>query len=210
VNAADYFSSEAYHELLKHIPQDASRLVSEKSTNHSTPLNQQDYPHVKYWFKRDWSQHQNELSDNSSARRGRGRAAMGINVSMRYVEYENGEIISGDRATEIRRFARSIWVLLGNKGSPPATWGTADIETRKLYSQEMCSHFPELKLCDLDWKSEQIGTDNHPSWEVFTVPPHSTWNPHGIDNSIWIPSIPYGIFLGEAQAILQFPFHVEW
>ena len=90
-------------------------------------------------------------------------------MSMRYVEYENGEIISGDRATEIRRFARSIWVLLGNKGSPPATWGTADIETRKLYSQEMCSRFPELKLCDLDWKSEQIATDNYPSW-------HNTWD----------------------------------
>ena len=172
---ADHISSEAYHELLKHIPQDASyprSLVSEKSPNHPTPLNRPDYPHVKYWFKRDWSQQQNEHAaeaNNSCAQRGRGRAAKGINVSMRYVEFENGEMISGDRATEIRRFARSIWVLLGNKGSLPATWGAADIETRKLYSQEMCKRFPELKLCDLDWKAEQIATDNYPSW-------HNTWD----------------------------------
>lgn len=170
--AANYFASEAYYELLKYIPQDANnsnRLVSEKGANHSTPLNWQDYPHVKYWFKRNWSQHQSEHADNSDAQRGRGRAAKGINVSMRYVEYENGEMISGDRATEIRRFARSIWVLLAKKGIPPATWGAADIETRKLYSQEMCTRFPELKLCDLDWKSEQIATDNYPSW-------HNTWD----------------------------------
>jgi hypothetical protein len=147
-------------------------LVSETSPNPSTSLNRQDYPHVKYWFKRDWSEHQSERAteaDNLCTQRGRGRAAKGINVSMRYVEFEDGQMISGDRATEIRRFARSIWVLLGNKGTPPVTWGAADIETRKLYSQEMCTRFPELKLCDLDWKAEQIATDNYPSW-------HYTWD----------------------------------
>ena len=60
-------------------------------------------------------------------------------------------------------------MLLGKKGTPPATWGAADIETRKLYSQEMSTRFPELKLCDLDWKAEQIATDNYPSW-------HYTWD----------------------------------
>jgi hypothetical protein len=93
----DHISSKAYHELLKHIPQDAnnpSHLVSEKSLN--PPLNRRDHPHVKYWFKRDWSQHQSEHVNSSCAQRGRGRAAKGINVSMRYVEYANGEMISGD------------------------------------------------------------------------------------------------------------------
>ena len=39
--------------------------------------------------------------------------------------------------------------------------------------------------------------------EVFTVPPHSRWIPGGIHaNSMWIPSIPYGICLAEGPAIL--------
>jgi hypothetical protein len=181
----DHISSEAYHELLKHIPQGAnnpSSLDNETGPNHPAPINQQDYPHVKYWFKRDWSEHQSELAteaNNSCAQRGRGRAAKGINVSMRYVEYENGEMISGDRATEIRRFARSIWVLLGKKGTPPATWGAADIETRKLYCYEMGERFNELRLCDLDWKAEQIATDNYPSW-------HNTWDSKTIQQDIRI------------------------
>lgn len=32
----------------------------------------------------------------------------------------------------------------------------------------MASRFSELQLCDLDWKAEQIATDNYPSW-------HNTW-----------------------------------
>ena len=39
--------------------------------------------------------------------------------------------------------------------------------------------------------------------EVFTVPPHSRRIPGGIyGNSMWIPWIPYGIFLAESPAIL--------
>ena len=38
--------------------------------------------------------------------------------------------------------------------------------------------------------------------EVFTVPPHSRRIPGGMDaNSMWIPSIPYGICLAESPAI---------
>ena len=38
--------------------------------------------------------------------------------------------------------------------------------------------------------------------EVFTVPPHSRRIPGGMDaNSMWIPSIPYGICLAEGPAI---------
>jgi hypothetical protein len=57
---------------------------------------------VKYWFKRDWSKHQSHgehaaEADSSCPQRGRGHAAKGINMLMRYVEFENGEIISGGK-----------------------------------------------------------------------------------------------------------------
>jgi len=32
----------------------------------------------------------------------------------------------------------------------------------------MNSRFPELRFCELDWKSEQVATDNYPSW-------YTTW-----------------------------------
>ena len=100
--------------------------------------------------------------------RGRTRASLNVNVAMRYVELEDGKAIDGDRATEIRKFARAIWVSFGKRGLAPAKWGQADVEIRKQYCQEMNSRFPKLRFCDLDWKSEQIATDNYPSW-------YTTW-----------------------------------
>jgi hypothetical protein len=77
---------------------------------------------------------------------------------------EDGNVIDGDRASEIRKFARAVWVSFGKRGHAPAKWGQADVETRKMYCQEMNSRFPEFRFCDLDWKSEQVATDNYPSW----------------------------------------------
>jgi hypothetical protein len=108
------------------------------------------------------------LKKAGSQSRGRARASLNVNVAMRYVERENGDLIDGDRASEIRKFARAIWVSFGKKRLAPAKWGQAGVETRKDYFQEMNSRFPELRYCDLDWKSEQVATDNYPSW-------YTTW-----------------------------------
>lgn len=81
---------------------------------------------------------------------------------------EDGTLIDGDRASEIRKFARAIWVSFGKGGRAPAKWGQADVETRKEYCRDMNSRFPKLRFCDLDWKSEQVATDNYPSW-------YTTW-----------------------------------
>jgi hypothetical protein len=91
---------------------------------------------------------------------------------MRYVELEDGTVVDGDRAGEMRKFARSIWVSFAKKGSPPSKWGHADIEMRKTYYKEMGHRFPELTYCDLNWKAEQIATDNYPSWYL-------NWHPKG-------------------------------
>ena len=59
--------------------------------------------------------------------RGRARASLNVNVAMRYVETERGDLIDGDRASEIRKFARAIWVSFGKRGRAPAKWGQADV-----------------------------------------------------------------------------------
>lgn len=55
---------------------------------------------------------------------------------MHYVELEDGTVIDGDRAGEIHKFARSIWVFFSKKGSLPSKWGQADIDMWKIYCQE--------------------------------------------------------------------------
>jgi hypothetical protein len=134
------------------------------------PLRQEDYPKIKFWFKRQWTEISNDHPTNATSgpqahqARGRSRAAQGINVTMQYVQLEDGTVISGDRAAKIRTFARAIWVSISKTGAPPSKWGQADIQTRQQYLSTMGSRFPELRLCDLEWKIDQIATDNYPSW----------------------------------------------
>lgn len=131
-------------------------------------MRREDYPNVRFWTKRDWLDRSEQESDNmildNSGRRGKARASQGINVTMRYVEDENGKLVNGHRATEMRRHARLIWVHMAKSGGPPLSWGKADVKLSQTYCREMRQRFPELALCDLDWKADQIATDNYPSW----------------------------------------------
>lgn len=90
---------------------------------------------------------------------------------MRYIENEDGTVIDGFRAGEIRKFARSIWIHLANSGKAPRTWGKADIKSAQHYHQEMIRRFPELRLCAFDWKADQIATDNYPNWAANNLGP---------------------------------------
>ena len=167
--------SDAYNALLntlRSLPLGTTAIPGDVRANQDVfsapaPLHREDYPKIKFWFKRQWTEFSNNHSTNSTSgpqARGRSRAAQGINVTMQYVELEDGTIISGDRATEIRKFARAIWVSISKKGALPSKWGQADIQTRQHYLSSMGSRFSELRFCDLEWKSDQIATDNYPSW----------------------------------------------
>jgi hypothetical protein len=124
----------------------------------------EDYPNVKFWFKHKWNDFLNECSADVDIPHGKMKE---VNVSMQYVETASGETIDGNWASNIQRFACSIWVLIANKKKiPPATWGCADIKTKEEYYVSMCELFVELSLCDLDWKVEQIAMDNYPSWQA--------------------------------------------
>lgn len=132
------------------------------------PVSRNDYPHVKFWTRKEWLDHEIDITTTNKPR-GKVRASQGINVSMRYVEDELGNIVDGFVASEMRKFARSIWVHIAGSSGAPSKWGDAGVKVAQYYRQEMCARFPILRLCELDWKVDQIATDNYPSW-------YTTWS----------------------------------
>ena len=113
-------------DLLKSYLQNPSSLNSEvsQSQQHTgttasltkdidKPLDRSDYPQILFWFKQDWLHYERE---NSGATRllSRGKGRAGENISLRYIEGKDGNVIDGYRAGEIRKFARSIWMQLAN------------------------------------------------------------------------------------------------
>ena len=177
----------AYNSLLERIPT-APEAARKK-------LNPDDFPLIDYWYKRQWisssgdratdvtgkgeNEDEDALAEDgedlraaspvAGAQRGQGRSRAGINVSMRYIQGEHGQVIDGHRAREIRIHARAIFVGFANQGKQFTSWGDADAISRRTFYTEMVDSFEELQYCDLDWKSEQIATDTFPGWKVTWV-----------------------------------------
>lgn len=155
----------------------------------SVALRREDYPNVRFWTRQDWNSaaqaqvldvdeegevfpevdddegsNQHLPSPNPPCARGKHRASQGINVTMKYIENEDGTAIDGFRAAEIRRYARSLWVQMALDNKLPATWSDADAASLTYYSASMAQRFSELCLCASDWKANLVATDNYPSW----------------------------------------------
>lgn len=165
-------------------------------------LRQSDFPYVKFWHKREWTAFQKDSKGLSSmgrkgAERGKVRASQGENVTMLFVEDEDGKPIDGHRATEIRRIARSIWAELAKNGRAPKSWCKADMSTAQEYNREMRRFFPELCFCEFDWKAEQIAIENYPSW----------YQHHSKDKSV--KHEPGDVILNSDSADEVAPVHVK-
>ena len=169
--------------LLTHIP-------AASTYNHSVPLRREDYPKVRFWTRQDWNSatqvpvlevdeegeafpeldeeeegfKEPSPSPGPACTRGKHRAAQGINVTMKYVELEDGTVVDGFRASEIRRYARSLWVQMALDDKLPATWSDADATSLATYNESMAQRFIELRFCAVDWKANLVATDNYPSW----------------------------------------------
>jgi len=146
-----------------------SNVLSEQLLSHS------DYPKVHFWFRRDWVNRKKEKLgitkvNESSTTGDKGRGPMGVNVTLRYVEDEHGTVIDGFRGSEMRKFARSIWSQLARAGKAPRSWGKAELDVAAHYRREMRRRFPELGLCEYDWKADQLATDNYPNWASTHLP----------------------------------------
>lgn len=120
---------------------------------------------VKYWYRHEWTTaDNNQVAHIGAGAQGKARAAQGENVSLRFVEDENGNVIDGFRATAMRRFAHELWASLNGIGKAPKTWGKVDAAVAAQYQNEMEQRFAELRLSDNHWKADLIAMLNYPSW----------------------------------------------
>lgn len=155
--------------------------TSNSPTFHS--LAHSDFPQINFWTRKGWLEYVAAKEDVTTLKentRGKVRASQGINVAMGYVEKEDGEAVDGHVASDMRKCARSIWVHIAtvSETGPPAKWGEAGIKFNEMYRKQMYERFPMLRLCESDWKVDQIATDNYPSWysvwrKKNTTPPQS-------------------------------------
>lgn len=118
-------------------------------------LEKDDYPGVRFWTRADWT----EFDDNADASEDLGRG-------MRFLEDEDGCVITPTRASLIRDQARSIWnqISASNSSLLPTSWGQAGLDLRQLFNKQMCAEFKEFQYCEADWKAKAFATEYYPNW----------------------------------------------
>ncbi|KAJ6609550.1 hypothetical protein B0H10DRAFT_1954556 [Mycena sp. CBHHK59/15] len=121
--------------------------------NDAAPLDRGNYKHVQWWDISDWTNLKKAQA-----------ASKGINVSLLYVQMEDGVVITGWHASNIFDYARQLFTELGCHGLAPLTWQQGAWDVQQHFYAEMGLKFPELCLCSNNWKARHLVTNMYSGW----------------------------------------------
>lgn len=128
-------------------------------------LSQTEYPAIKFWNYSDWSASKNSgvSGDKVPGKRG---GIPGVNSAQRFIEDVDGNVVSGDRAKDIRTAAHDIFHTISQSKTTvlPTSWGVAGLSLSNAFNNELAYQCPELQLCANHWKARQLATNLYPPW----------------------------------------------
>jgi hypothetical protein len=124
------------------------------------PLEQADYPDVKFWYLADWA----KFCSNTNVSNREGGANPQPTGAMQYIEDQRGHAVSRESVNMMRSHAQNIWFELGISGAASTTWRQVDVQSKRGYYRAMAASFFNLRLCGEDWKAEKIAEDNYDLW----------------------------------------------
>jgi hypothetical protein len=124
------------------------------------PLKQKDYPHVKYWLATSWTDSKAEKDIFTPSPKPEKKK----NGTFWFLEDASGAPLSDEQCTAITKRARQIFLQLNTSGAGAAKWGDIGNVGQDYYRCQMYSFFPDLRLCELDWKVNRLATETYSSW----------------------------------------------
>lgn len=124
------------------------------------PLDKKDYPNIKYWHATSWT----NVKTNKDIDVLTTDLKPKKKSSFWYFEDVNGSPLDEQRCNAITKRARDIFTHLNASGAGAAKWGDMGSVSQDYYRRGMYSHFPELRLCEFDWKVNRLATETYSSW----------------------------------------------
>lgn len=96
--------------------------------------------------------------------KGRQCSAQNINVGMRYMVNEKGQMIDGRQAAEMRKTAQGIFQDWKAGGTLYKSWGKVPAKQKNQFFLMLRSKHPEFRLCANNWKADMMCTKYYPSF----------------------------------------------
>lgn len=137
-------------------------IIIQPSTDHSTEIivppappiaDEDDHDAVRFWKKSEWRNFE-------EGERKRNRNT----VKFSFICDESGESVSPSRIDEIGDAAKLAWNELYHFRLAPTTWAKKIDRANEYFSNTMRAKFPELRLCQGDWKLQEFATERYPAW----------------------------------------------
>ncbi|KAF9066908.1 hypothetical protein BDP27DRAFT_1365264 [Rhodocollybia butyracea] len=113
------------------------------------PLQQSDFPNVKYWYRHEWKEEKKATTtQNDKPIRGGTHASMGVNVSALFIC--DSEV--------------ALFELYYELEQDPLKWGAASHKVITHFNHHMVNAYGELAFCHDNWKAQFFATANYPAW----------------------------------------------
>ncbi|KAJ6550772.1 hypothetical protein DFH09DRAFT_1086398 [Mycena vulgaris] len=117
-----------------------------------TTLLQSDYPDVKSWNRKDYSDSDlTRISDDEHRKLG-------------FLEHEDGTIFNKEQIASVRKHIRAAFQSLLDDGLAPQTWSSASSKATSRVRTEMLAEFPALSFCANHWKVDAVATEVYSQW----------------------------------------------
>ncbi|KAJ7289481.1 hypothetical protein C8J57DRAFT_1706316 [Mycena rebaudengoi] len=126
----------------------------------SPELDQNAYPHIRWWQRNAWTQ---EISKANATTTTDTESTL-TNSKLSFVEDINGNPVTKDRASAIRKEIYAISEEYAKKNSPPSRWGQAPADLRNKMRHGLEEKFPEIRFCSNAWKVDAAATQVYPSY----------------------------------------------
>ncbi|OSD00950.1 hypothetical protein PYCCODRAFT_1426160 [Trametes coccinea BRFM310] len=157
-----------------------------------------DFPKVAFWTEHKW--HKWFKGAGGSAQVGQpagllGKAAQENSRRRRFLEDINGDQLESSYVHRMREFCRSFANTMEQRGFTPSTWRDVDLHVAELFYDAMRKKFPEVQLCEGNWKAEHLMSQVYYDWKR---PSRGTKRPSGGTNE----NRPHTVSLSEAKYLI--------
>ncbi|KAJ7663622.1 hypothetical protein B0H17DRAFT_1211557 [Mycena rosella] len=125
----------------------------------ATPLNEKNYPRVKFWQRSKWEK---LIERNHGVSNGGNQSRN----SLTFIEDSDGQSPSDAKIRQIRKWSYKFFYSLQSRGLAPPVWGQVSLEARRDFRSAVEKEFTDLCFCDGHWKVDQVGTIVYSSWNA--------------------------------------------
>ena len=132
------------------------------------PLDADDYPLVKFWYKRSYCKEntkRRKLSRKNGTGRGISRASQDENVSFWFLYNADGTTVNSDVVSSLRADAKLVWTgMCEDYGPMGLPWTEVPIKHLMEFWLRLERSYPFLRLCANHYKADAVATSDYTNW----------------------------------------------